>query len=93
LYLIVEAMTDGAVAMGLPRSTARELAVETLAGAAEMLSSTSEHPAVLREMVTSPGGTTIAGLLVLEKCAVRSAVAEAVKAAATRARELSENKP
>ncbi len=93
LYLIVEALTDGAVSAGLPRATARELAIETLAGAAEMLSSTSEHPAVLREMVTSPGGTTIAGLLVLEKAGVRSAMAEAVKAAAKRSRELSGENP
>jgi pyrroline-5-carboxylate reductase len=89
LYLVVEALTDGAVAAGLPRATARELAVETLAGAAEMLASTSEHPAVLRETVTSPGGTTMAGLLVLEKAGVRSAFAEAVLAASARARELS----
>ncbi|MEX1118490.1 MAG: pyrroline-5-carboxylate reductase [Terrimicrobiaceae bacterium] len=93
LYLVVEALTDGAVAAGLPRATARELAIATLAGAAEMLSSTSEHPAVLREMVTSPGGTTIAGLMVLEKAGVRSALAEAVKAAATRSRELSGDNP
>ncbi len=93
LYLIVEALTDGAVSAGLPRAMARELAIETLAGAAEMLSSTSEHPAVLREMVTSPGGTTIAGLLVLEKAGVRSAIAEAVKAAAKRSRELSAENP
>ena len=93
LYLVVEALTDGAVSAGLPRATARELAIETLAGAAEMLSSTSEHPAVLREMVTSPGGTTIAGLLVLEKAGVRSAIAEAVRAAAKRSRELAGENP
>jgi len=89
IYLILEALSDGGVAVGLPRKLALELAVETLAGSAEMVSSTAEHPAVLREMVTSPNGTTIAGLAELEKAAVRAAVANAVKAAAHRAQELS----
>lgn len=89
IYLILEALSDGGVAVGLPRKLALELAVETLAGAAEMVNSTAEHPAVLREMVTSPNGTTIAGLAELEKAAVRAAVANAVKAAAHRAQELS----
>jgi pyrroline-5-carboxylate reductase len=86
-YLVLEAMADGAVACGLPRDLARELAGRTMAGAAKMAE--GEHPAVLREMVTSPGGTTIAGLLELEQTATRSAFAEAVRAAAARSAEMS----
>lgn len=89
IYLVMEAMSDGAVAAGLPRTLARELVVRTLAGAAEMALASSEHPAVLREMVTSPGGTTIAGLMVLEHAGVRHAFADAVQKAAARAAELS----
>jgi len=62
VYLFIEALADGGVQMGLPRYLATKLAVQTVAGAAEMVSETMMHPAVLREMVTSPGGTTIAGL-------------------------------
>jgi len=91
IYLVLEAMADGAVAAGLSRSLAHELAVETLAGAAETADKIGYHPAVLREMVTSPGGTTIAGLLTLEKAAVRAAFADAVRAAAVRAAELSQH--
>lgn len=91
IYLVLEAMSDGAVAAGLPRKLAYDLAIETLAGAAEMASSTGEHPAILREMVTSPAGTTSAGLMVLEQCGTRSAIAQAVAAAAARSQELCEN--
>ena len=87
--LVVEALSDGGVAAGLPRKLALELAVQTLAGVAGMISSTGEHPAVLREMVTSPGGTTVAGLAELEAAGVRSAFLQAVLAASGRARELS----
>lgn len=90
VYLVLEALSDGAVAAGLPRKLAAALAVEALAGAAEMAAATSEHPAVLREMVTSPAGTTIAGLLHMEECGVRAGVAGAVLTAASRARELSD---
>ena len=89
VYLMIEALSDGGVACGLPRKLALDLAVQTVIGAAEMLSATSEHPAVLREMVTSPAGTTAAGLGELEACGVRSAFIEAVRAAAVRAGELS----
>jgi pyrroline-5-carboxylate reductase len=81
-------MSDGGVRMGLPRDLATKLAVQTVAGAAGMVSETLMHPALLREMVTSPGGTTIAGLAELERAGVRSAVIDAVRAAAMRAREL-----
>ncbi len=89
VYLMIEALSDGGVAAGLPRKLALDLAVQTVAGAAEMICATSEHPAVLREMVTSPAGTTMAGLATLEERAVRSAFLEAVLAAAHRAEELS----
>lgn len=89
VYLMIEALSDGGVAAGLPRKLALDLAVQTVAGAAEMLCATSEHPAILREMVTSPAGTTMAGLAELERRGVRSAFLEAVRAAAVRAGELS----
>jgi pyrroline-5-carboxylate reductase len=89
VYLVMEALSDGGLAAGLPRALALDLAIQTVAGAAEMAASTKEHPALLREMVTSPAGTTIAGLLVLEDAGVRSALINAVKAAAARSRELS----
>ena len=87
-YLFIEALADGGVQMGLPRDLALSLAVQTAAGAAEMVTQTMMHPAVLREMVTSPGGTTIAGLAELERAGMRSAVMNAVRAATLRAREL-----
>ncbi len=87
--LMIEALSDGGVACGLPRTLATELAVATVRGTAEMVQATSEHPATLREMVTSPGGTTIAGLHVLETRAVRGAFMEAVRAATARSCELS----
>lgn len=89
VYLVIEALSDGGVACGLPRKLALDLAVQTVLGAAEMVSATSEHPAILREMVTSPAGTTIAGLRELEACGVRGAFLEAVRAATLRAGELS----
>lgn len=89
VYLMIEALSDGGVACGLPRKLSLDLAVQTVIGAAEMVSATSEHPAILREMVTSPAGTTMAGLSELEACGVRSAFIEAVRAAANRAAELS----
>jgi pyrroline-5-carboxylate reductase len=89
IYLVMEALSDGGVSAGLPRKLAQDLAIQTVAGAAEMAASTKEHPALLREMVASPGGTTIAGLAVLESAAVRSAFIGAVKAATARSKELS----
>lgn len=89
VYLMIEALSDGGVACGLSRKLALDLAVQTVLGAADMICATSEHPAVLREMVTSPAGTTMEGLRVLEERGVRSAFLEAVAAAANRAEELS----
>ena len=88
VYLFIEALSDGGVQMGLPRDLATRLAVQTVAGAAAMVAQTGMHPAVLREMVTSPGGTTIAGLAELERAGLRSGVINAVRAATVRAREL-----
>ncbi len=88
VYLVIEALIDAAVAVGLPRSLAELLAIQTVRGAAEMAQETREHPAVLKSQVTSPGGTTIAGLKVLEERAVRAAFIAGVEAAVRRAKEL-----
>jgi len=86
--LMVEALADGGVAAGLSRALAQQLALETVLGTARLLQGQGLHPAVLKDRVASPGGTTIAGLGVLEKQAVRSALREAVVAAAQRSQEL-----
>lgn len=88
VYLAIEALADGGVLMGLPRELALKLAAQTVAGSAEMVLQTGEHPAVLRDMVTSPGGTTAAGLEALEENGVRAGFIAAVRAATERAREL-----
>lgn len=88
VFLVAEALIEGGVLAGLPRDTAAALAVQTLLGAATLLSQSSDGPEVLRANVTSPGGTTAAGLRVLEGRAVRSAFIEAVQAAAERSRRL-----
>ena len=88
IALVAEAMADGAVAAGLPREMAHRLSHRTLAGTAALLQERELHPAVLKDMVSSPGGTTIAGLRRLEQSGLRSALIEAVVAAAERSREL-----
>ncbi|NLY90977.1 MAG: pyrroline-5-carboxylate reductase [Firmicutes bacterium] len=92
VYLFIEALIDGGVLAGLPRTLARELAVATVLGSARMVMETKEHPAVLREMVTSPGGTTIAGLARLEQAGFAGQVMSAVLAATERAKALGERK-
>lgn len=89
VYLIIEALTDGGVKEGLTRETARLLAAQTVLGAAQMVLSSDEHPARLKDNVTTPGGTTITGLHVLERAGLRAALMDAVQAAAQRSRELS----
>ena len=88
LALIVEAFEDGGVASGLTRSQARSMARAVLVGTAALLADDDADPAVLRQRVSSPAGTTIAGLLVLERGSVRAHVADAIVAAARRAAEL-----
>jgi pyrroline-5-carboxylate reductase len=88
VYLMIEALSDGGVRMGLPRDVATALAAQTVLGSAKMVLQTRTHPGVLKDMVASPGGTTIAGLHALERGGVRGALMDAVEAATRRAVEL-----
>jgi len=88
VYTFIEALADGGVAEGLPRAQALELAVKTVQGAAGMIAETGLHPAHLRDMVTSPGGTTIEALASLEENGFRSAVIKAVRTATKKADDM-----
>jgi pyrroline-5-carboxylate reductase len=92
VYTIIEALADGGVLMGLPRDLALQLAAQTVAGSAEMVLQSTTHPAALRDQVTSPGGTTIAGLEALEKGGLRAALMSAVRAATERSQALGSGK-
>ena len=88
VFMIIDALSDAGVKAGLPRQLALELAAQTVYGAAKMVLETKEHPGKLRDMVTSPGGTTIEGLHALEKGKLRATLMNAVEAATMRSREL-----
>jgi pyrroline-5-carboxylate reductase len=90
IFFVVESMIEAGVHLGLPRATATDLVVQTLVGSAAMLRETGTHPVVLREQVTSPGGTTASALRELEVHRVRAAFLAAMEAARNRSRELAE---
>ena len=92
IYLVIEALSDGGVAAGLPRNIATRLAAQTVMGAGKMVLETGLHPGELKDMVTSPAGTTIEGVAKLEKEGIRTAFIDAVRAAAKRSCELGELK-
>lgn len=87
-FLLAEAMIDACILLGLSRDVATELIVQTMLGSAKMLRDTNKHPVVLREMVTSPGGTTIAAIRELEQAGIRAAFLNAIDAACKRSAEL-----
>lgn len=88
VYMIIEALADGGVLMGLDRATSLELAAQTVFGAAKMVIETGKHPGQLKDMVTSPGGTTAHAIETLEKMGLRGALIAAVRAAAERSEKL-----
>jgi pyrroline-5-carboxylate reductase len=88
VYLVIEALSDGGVAAGLPRDIATQLAAQTVFGSAKMVLETGVHPGALKDMVTSPGGTTIEGLHELEKGKLRGTLISAVRAASEKSRKL-----
>jgi len=88
IYQVIEALSDGGVRVGLPRHIATQLAAQTVKGAAEMVLQTGEHPGTLKDAVTSPGGTTIAGIHALEAGGLRNSLMNAVSAATNRSIEL-----
>jgi pyrroline-5-carboxylate reductase len=87
-FFLVEAMIDAGILLGLPRAVAAELIVQTAVGSARMLRESGEHPVMLREAVTSPGGTTISAIRTMEDHGVRAALLAAIEAARDRSREL-----
>jgi len=89
IYMVIEAMTDGGVKMGIPRAVAAKLAAQTVFGAAKLVLETGRHPAILKDEVTTPGGTAINAIHVLEGRGLRSVLIDAVVAATNRSSELS----
>lgn len=90
VYLFIEALADGAVMEGMPRAQAYEFAAQTVMGSAQMVLETGQHPGELKDMVCSPGGTTIAAVKTLEEAGLRAAVIQAVQVAAEKNREMAE---
>ncbi len=91
VFMMIDALADGGVKMGLQRTVALELAAQTLKGSADLYLKTKEHPSSLKDKVTSPAGTTIAGITALENHGFRAALIEAVEAATKRSKELGEH--
>jgi pyrroline-5-carboxylate reductase len=91
VYLFIEGLSDGGVAAGLPREIALKLAAQTVLGSAKMVLETGQHPGALKDMVTSPGGTTIEGLHELEKGKLRATLISAVRAATEKSRKLGQS--
>jgi pyrroline-5-carboxylate reductase len=89
IYMIIEALTDGGVKMGIPRAVAVRLAAQTVYGAAKMVIETGKHPAILKDEVATPGGTTIAAIHELESHGLRTVLMDAVQTATRRSKELS----
>lgn len=92
VFVFIEALIDAGVHLGMPNEMARKLVLQTLTGSAALMRATGKHPAELRNMVTSPGGTTAAGLLAMEDAAFRAAVIHAVRAAYERGEQLGSGK-
>jgi len=90
-YMVIEALSDGGVLMGLPRDVSTKLAAQTLLGAAKTILETGEHPGKMKDIVCSPGGTSIEAVKVLEDCGLRSAMINAVEASAMKSKELGKN--
>jgi len=88
MYMFIEALADGAVACGIPRAKAYEYAAATMAGSAELVLSSGQHPGALKDAVCSPGGSTIAGVRVLEENGFRGAAMDCIIAACARNKEL-----
>src|SRR5262249_43322808 len=91
VYLFIESLSDGGVAAGLPRDIATQLAAQTVLGSARMVLETGQHPGDLKDMVTSPGGTTIEGLHELEKGKLRGTLISAVRAASEKSKKLGQS--
>jgi len=91
VYLVIEALSDGGVAAGLPRDVATRLAAQTVLGAGKMVLETGMHPGALKDMVASPGGTTIEGLCELEKGKLRGTLINAVRAAADKSKRMAQS--
>lgn len=89
VYLFIEALAEGGLKMGIPKNDALILAAQTVLGSARMVLETGEHPARLKDMVATPGGTTVCGLYELEKAGIRAALVKTVESATIRAKELS----